>query len=113
MKNNEVSCQPDYKRIYTDIVYNKFPDKSSKILPLLKDNLTVLEVIKINVIIFGKGDSSAHKQNQIHKSYDEKTILHILKYQKDKKCNNTLLAKQFDLSRNTITKWKRIYDNKF
>ncbi|NMR34562.1 helix-turn-helix domain-containing protein [Chryseobacterium aquaticum] len=113
MKNHDIFSQPDYKRIYKDIVEKKFPDKSSKILPLLKDNLTVLEIIKINVIIFGKGDYETHKQNQMHKSYDEKTILHILKYQKDHKCNNIDLAKKFDLSRNTITKWKRIYGNKF
>lgn len=113
MKNHDVFSQPDYKRIYTDIVEKKFPDKISKILPLLKDNLTVLEIIKINAIIFGKGDNDTKKQNQMHKSYDEKTILHILKFQKDNKCGNTEIAKKFDLSRNTITKWKRIYDNKF
>lgn len=91
------------------LLKKKFPDKSSKILPLLKDHLSVLEIIKINVIIFGKGDNETHKQNQMHKSFDEKTILHILKYQKDNKCSNMELAKKFNLSRNTITKWRKMF----
>ena len=37
------------------------------------------------------------------------TILEILQYQKNNNLNNNQLADHFKLSRNTITKWKKIY----
>ena len=36
---------------------------------------------------------------------------YILKYKKDNQLNNTQTAKHFKLSRNTVTKWIKIYGN--
>ncbi|WP_375182251.1 helix-turn-helix domain-containing protein [Chryseobacterium sp.] len=101
--------QPDYNRIYNDIVEKKFPQRKEEILPLLQNHLTALDVIRINKIIFGKGDDQINMLNQQHKSYDRETILKILDYQKKNHYNNITLAKHFNLSRNTIAKWRKIF----
>lgn len=99
---------PDYIRIYSDILNKKYPHKKEECQPLLnKENLSVLEIIQINRKIFGNTIESAF--NQKHKSYDENTILKILQYQKDYHCSNTELAQHFNLSRNTVTRWKKIF----
>lgn len=97
--------QPNYKRIYFDILNEKHAEKIPNCLPILnKKTLSATDIIKLNEIIFGKKNTA----NQKHKSYDEAAILEILNYQKIHKCNNKELAKQFNLSRNTITKWKKM-----
>ncbi|WP_317048662.1 hypothetical protein [Chryseobacterium sp. KLBC 52] len=70
-----------------------------------KESMSLSDVLKINNIIFFDGVS----ENQKFKSYDKQTIFEILEYQKKYKLNNSQLAKHFKLSRNTVTKWKRIF----
>ena len=54
MKNTNI----DYKRIFADILEYKFPQKKEAYLPLLqKDNLTAIDIIKINKKIFGPNKS--------------------------------------------------------
>ncbi|AZA82629.1 transposase [Chryseobacterium lactis] len=95
--------EPDYKRIYNDLIKKKLPHKEkycSKILS--KDKLEILDVINLNSILFG-----AHPENQKYKAYNKKAVKKILTYQKKHNLNNLELAGVFSLSRNTITKWKR------
>lgn len=103
--------EPDYKRIYSDIINIKYPEKkeSCKIL-LEKPKLSVLDVIEINKKIFGRMDKQTEVFNQKHRSYDKTTILEILNYQKSKRFNNVELAYHFKLSRNTVAKWKKLYE---
>ncbi|OVE57714.1 transposase [Chryseobacterium mucoviscidosis] len=103
--------QPDYNKIFRDIVEKKFIKRKEELLPLLQNHLTVLDVIRINKIIFGKGDDNINRLNQKHKSYDKETILKILDYQRKNHYNNVALAKHFNLSRNTIAKWRKIFIN--
>ncbi|KMQ69187.1 transposase [Chryseobacterium sp. FH2] len=103
--------KPDYRSIYTDLINEKFPEKKQEYLPILcKENFTMLDVIKLNQRLFNKKDKEILNFNQQHRSYDRKTILEILDYQKKQKLNNTQLANHFKLSRNTIAKWKKIYN---
>ncbi len=105
MKNN----QPNYRRIYSDIL-NKHPEKKAECLPLLKkENLSVLDIIELNKIIFGIVDKQKQAENQKHRSYSKSDILKILDYQKKNNLNNTQLANNFSLSRNTIAKWKKMF----
>lgn len=102
MKQNE---QPDYNKIYYDIIMIKFPSRMEDCKRLLsKERLTALDVITIDKILFGE-----NTENNKHRSYNKKTILKILDYQKKNKLNNSQLAKHFQLSRNTVTKWKKIF----
>ncbi|KFC19603.1 transposase [Chryseobacterium sp. FH1] len=101
--------KPDYKLIYSDILQSKYPEKIYSCKAILrKDNLSTLEVIKLNKLIFGVSDERS-KENQRYRAYDKTAIINILEYQKTNKLNNTELACHFRLSRNTITKWKKFF----
>ena len=96
---------PDYKRIYNDIIDEKFPHLREQCNAMLaKNEFSVLDVIEINQTLFGTSEIS-HK----YISYQRSDIMEILSFQKKNKLNNVQTALYFKLSRNTIAKWKKIY----
>ncbi|KXH83413.1 hypothetical protein [Chryseobacterium kwangjuense] len=98
--------KPDYKKIYEDILL-KYPHKRNLCIPILsKAVLSMKDVLRLNDFIFPK-NTDASTQNQKHRSYDRSSILEILSYQKKNRLNNTQLAIHFQLSRNTVAKWKK------
>lgn len=100
--------RPNYKKIYTDMLLIKYPDKIDGCNNLLsKDELSFLDVIKLNNIIFDSQTKEQMKITQNHRSYDEKSIFEILDFQKKNKLNNLELSRHFNISRNTLTKWKK------
>jgi hypothetical protein len=100
---------PDYKRIYSDILNAKYTEKIPYCLSILnKKILSSTDIIRLNEIIFG---TKGNLYNQKHKSYDRLAILEILEYQKKNNMNNVQLANHFKLSRNTITKWKKLFNS--
>jgi hypothetical protein len=108
MKN--MNDAPDYKKIYTDILDRKYPDKISVCQVILnKKMLSTLDIITLNKIIFGEQDKEAVIFNQKLSSYCEQTVKEIIDYQKEYKLNNTQVAIKFKLSRNSIAKWKKKY----
>ncbi|MET3036884.1 helix-turn-helix domain-containing protein [Chryseobacterium sp. NRRL B-14859] len=99
--------KPDYKRIFTDILIRKYPEKQLLCGSILnKKELSVLDILDLNRIIFNIENIDI---NQKYRSFNETAILQILDHQKKYKLNNSQLAQHFRLSRNTVTKWKRIY----
>lgn len=102
---------PDYKQIYTDIVEEKFPDKADdfKIMQKIESIDSVMDIITLNKLIFGEPELLMQCGNQKLRSYDQKSIFNILEYQKKNRLNNTETANHFRMSRNTISKWKRIF----
>ncbi|WP_164465209.1 helix-turn-helix domain-containing protein [Chryseobacterium lactis] len=98
---------PDYKKIYSDLISVKYPEKKEVCTHLLsKKDLSVLDVIDINRILFSKDSKENTEFNQKHPSYNKPAIDQILEYQKKNQLNNSQLAQHFKLSRNTIAKWK-------
>ncbi|TDX82564.1 helix-turn-helix domain-containing protein [Epilithonimonas xixisoli] len=103
------TLQPDYKRIYTDILNKKYPEKKMRCESILmKEKISVLDVIQLNKEIFGVPDAETARFNQKHRSYNPSDIIEILEYQKKNKLNNIQLALRFKLSRNTVAKWKKM-----
>ncbi|MCD9855164.1 helix-turn-helix domain-containing protein [Epilithonimonas sp. JDS] len=101
---------PDYIRIYTDLINTKHPDKIESCRSLLsKKYLSVLDIIKLNSKISGKKSKDSELFNQQHKSYNKSDIFEILDYQKKYGLNNSQLAMHFNLSRNTVAKWKKLF----
>jgi DNA-binding transcriptional regulator YiaG len=98
---------PDYKKIYTDIIEEKFPDKMNnfRIMQKIETINTVIDIIALNRMIFGKQELLVESKNQKLRSYDQRSILNILEYQKKNKLNNTQTANYFRMSRNTLSKW--------
>ncbi|WP_223560215.1 helix-turn-helix domain-containing protein [Chryseobacterium lathyri] len=103
---------PNYKLIFTDIISKKHPEKKVKCQSILdKEDMSILDVIKLNEIIFEVNDKESLTNNQKYKAYDESAILHILEYQKKNKLNNIQLANYFKLSRNTVAKWRKNFQS--
>ncbi len=101
--------RPDYKQIYMDILDKKFPERKADAYVLLKkENLSVMDILKLNQLVFNIKDKG-NNANQKHRSYSKSDILQILDFQRKHNLNNSELAEYFKLSRNTVTKWKRIY----
>jgi hypothetical protein len=101
---------PDYKKIFNDIINIKFPEKKEICSHLLdKSNLTVLDIIDLNELLFRNSSKENSVFNQKHRSYNETVIYQILEYQKKNRLNNSQLAGHFKLSRNTVTKWKSLF----
>ncbi|WP_347216534.1 helix-turn-helix domain-containing protein [Chryseobacterium sp.] len=99
---------PDYKKIFSDILDKKFPEKINLCKPILhKKELSQLDVITLNNRIHGRPEKSIDSTNQKLKAYNETTILEILNYQKEYQLNNVQLANHFCLSRNTVAAWKK------
>jgi len=99
---------PNYKKIYTDLLDKKYPEKKHLCESILnKPIIESLDVIRLNELIFNKKSKDLLKKNQSFKSYDEHTVINILKYQKEHGLNNIQLASHFKLSRNTVAKWKK------
>lgn len=102
---------PNYKKIYTDIITMKYPEKMEDCRNILsKSTLSTMDVINLQKKLFGPENISAGQLNQLHKSYDRSTILSILNYQKEHRLNNIQVAEHFNLSRNTVAKWKKMFD---
>lgn len=98
--------QPDFRQIYLDIITSKYPEKYNLCEYLLKKKeFLALDIMKINHLIF----ASSEKDSQKYRSYKKTDILQILDYQRKKDLNNSQLANHFKMSRNTIAKWKKVF----
>lgn len=101
--------KPNYRRIYTDILEYKHPEKKQQCHTILsKIQLSAMDVINLNNIIFY--DTIKKDKNKKHKNYDIPTIREILKFQKDHNLSNVKVAEHYGISRNTISKWKTFKD---
>lgn len=98
--------KPNYQKIYQEIIQKNFPDKLHQTKKLLKKKMDVLDIIKVSEILNTKNSAA----NQRHKSYDLDSILKILEIQKKNNYTNTVIAEKFKISRNTIAKWRKIYN---
>lgn len=108
-KVRKIIAQPNYHKIYSDILEQKFPDKIDDCKVFLeKKTFSALEIITLNQIIFGK-EMNTENINAKHRSYDEKSIKKILAFQQKNNMNNSELSKFYKISRNSVTKWKKLY----
>ncbi|MDN3707903.1 helix-turn-helix domain-containing protein [Myroides ceti] len=104
-----MNTMPNYNRIYEDLIKDMFPDKSNELLLLVTKKIeNSLDVIELNEQLFKKNNREKMEYNQRLKAYDVESIKAILKYQEDNFLTNSELASLFRLSRNTVTKWKKM-----
>ncbi len=86
----------------------QYADSKVKFQDILnKDSLDELDVLTISEKI--STTKKAKSENGKYRSYNKSTILKILDYQKTNQLNNSQLAKHFNLSRNTVAKWKKMF----
>lgn len=99
---------PNYQKIYSDLLKFKGLEKEITIPQLDKS----IDIIKFNNLISKRVGEQKSYITQQSKSYDEESIIELLRYQKEYDLNNTQLANEYSLSRNTVAKWKKIYQEK-
>lgn len=106
---------PDYRQIYTDIIDELYPEKKNNVQINKKMECieTVMDILILNTLIFGVSKQETESKSRKLRSYDKNSILKILEYQRNNKLNNIATAIHFKMSRNTLTKWRRIYKDKF
>ena len=101
----------DYKKLYTDMIAYQYPDLLEEFKSILsKENIISFDILMLQNKILSKAFRGNIKESQKFRSYDEATIKKILKFQKTNKLSNNQVALHFKLSRNTIAKWKKIFD---
>ncbi|WP_379963124.1 helix-turn-helix domain-containing protein [Epilithonimonas sp. UC225_85] len=103
---------PNYTNIYRDLILEKFPEKlESDVIKnfFSKSEHSNLEIIRVNDFIYSH--ATTFYENQRLKSYDKKSILKILKYQKANELTNVCVSLEYKLSRNTVAKWKKLFSN--
>lgn len=109
-----MKSQPNYKKIYRDIISKDYPEKKTLCESILnKEILSSLDVIRLNDILFKAKDKQTLISNQKFRSYTKSDILYILSYQTKNKLNNEQIKNKFKISRNTIAKWKKIFINNY
>ncbi|WP_288376913.1 helix-turn-helix domain-containing protein [uncultured Chryseobacterium sp.] len=100
---------PNYKKIYSDMISMKYPEKIISCEKFLKkSSFSQMDVIVLNSIIT-ENSSDLFSTNQRLKSYDQLSIIKMLDYQKKHGISNIQLAKHFKTSRNSISKWKKMF----
>ena len=97
--------KPNYQKIFQHIIAKKFPEKQLQTKKLLKQKMSSLDVIKISEIL----NSNVTSENQKHNSYDMHSILKILEIQRLNNMTNIDISEKYKISRNTVSKWKKLY----
>jgi hypothetical protein len=103
----------NYKQIFIDILQEKQPLKlqDNDLVSKINNIKSFIDVISINTIIFQKAEHSRNKQQQKLKIYTLEDIQIILNYQKEYNLNDSQTANHFQMSRNTLKKWKDRFKN--
>ncbi|SDQ16386.1 hypothetical protein SAMN05421664_0822 [Chryseobacterium soldanellicola] len=103
--------RPNYAKIYQDMLKMEHPEKlkDPKIKELLKSLNTTEDVLNFNEKIFKQSKESL-KNNQKLKTYDKKTMLKLLQYQKKHGFSTSHMSRKYKISRTTIAKWKKTFE---
>ncbi|MFP3598368.1 helix-turn-helix domain-containing protein [Chryseobacterium sp. SIMBA_029] len=88
-----------------------YPDKlkDPKILTLLKKLNTTEDILKFNDKLFEQSRES-QQNNQKLKTYDKKTMLKLLQYQKKHEFSTSYMSRKYKISRTTLAKWKKMFE---
>ncbi len=105
-----------YKSLYLDFIddteFESHIDKSFLKESVMKiDEITSREIYKLNTLIreYSKSEYTWIQYQQL-KSYDKDHILRVLKEQKEYDLSNSEISRKYNMSRNTIARWKRIFN---
>lgn len=103
--------RPNYFKIYQDMLKQEQPEKlqDPKIQSLLKNLKTTEDVLNFNELVFKQSKESL-RNNQKLKTYDKKTMLKLLQYQKKHGFSTSFMSKKYKISRTTLAKWKKTFE---
>lgn len=96
---------PNYSKLYMDIAsYYDITLQPQMVHKINNINKTV-DVLQINKAIFESSYFSLGQAN----AYQMADVMHILTYKRKNKLNLSQTANHFKMSRNTLTRWERVY----
>lgn len=103
--------RPLYRKLYADMIRDKYPECEALCKHYFKkQHWTALDVLEVNQLLFSKKkNKQGVSVDQKHRAYDEESIKQILLYQQKNGLNNSQIANKYGLSRNTISKWRRLF----
>lgn len=106
--------RPNYTRIYQDMLRLEHPEKlkDPKIKELLNNLNSSEDVLNFNEKLFEQS-KEAQKNNQKLKTYDKKTMLKLLQYQKKHEFSTSYMSRKYKISRTTLAKWKKTFEVEF
>ncbi|WP_292011240.1 helix-turn-helix domain-containing protein [Chryseobacterium sp.] len=104
--------RPNYTKIYEDLLRLEHPEKLEEpnIKRLLENLNSAEDILNLNEKIFTPSKESL-KDNQKLKTYDRKTMLKLLQYQKQHGFSTNYMSKKYKISRTTLTKWRKTFGN--
>lgn len=79
--------------------------KDPKIKELLEKLHTSEDVLNFNDKLFKQS-----RENQKLKTYDKKTMLKLLQYQKKHGHSTSYMSRKYKISRTTLSKWKLMFE---
>lgn len=90
----------------------EYPEKleDPKIQKLLNGLKTTEEILNLNDLIFEQSKESLRNNQQL-KTYDKKTILKLLQYQKKHDFSTSYMSRHYKISRTTIAKWRKMFES--
>ena len=104
-----MTAKQDFGRIFKEIAQKKEYSESVIDYIVNVEEWNSLNVIKISEKIGEKPRGENLKLNQKHRAYDEQSVKEILNYQKINNLNNSEMMRLFNISRNSIAKWKKMF----
>jgi len=104
-----MTAKPDFGRIFREIAQKKKHSESVIGHIVNIEEWNSLNVIKVSEKIGEKPRGKNLKLNRKHRAYDEQSVKEILNYQKINNLNNSEMMRLFNISRNSIAKWKKMF----
>ena len=85
----------------------EYPEKlkDPKVQELLEKLHTTEDVLKFNDRLFKQS-----RENQKLKTYDKKTMIKLLQYQKKHGHSTSYMSRKYKISRTTLSKWKQMFE---
>ncbi|WP_370900464.1 helix-turn-helix domain-containing protein [Chryseobacterium gossypii] len=83
--------------------------KEPKIKKLLENLNTTEDILSFNEKVF-KVSGESQKINQKLKTYDRRTMMKLLKYQKKHGFSTSYMSRKYNISRTTLSKWKKTFE---
>jgi response regulator of citrate/malate metabolism len=103
--------RPNYNRIYQDLLQQQHPEKLK--CPKIREQLCKLDstedILKLNEKLF-KQNKETSKTNQQLKTYDKKTMMKLLNYQKKHGFSTSFMSTKYNISRTTFAKWRKLLE---
>ena len=99
---------PNYKRIYQDLIKQIYPHRWQEFQYFFSQRaqFSSFDVITLNKMLFGSAEDCRNRKLRVYTQSEIQKIIHLQKFYG---LNNSQAAAKFNISRNSISKWNKMY----